>query len=142
MTDINSATGPQTMIEHKLCYISDGFAYFTTLPLEKQWGDDWNDAPYEHNAGCPYNWRGENDSLPEYSVKILAYSSDMTTPDEIGRYSVEQINSGAIAWLSSPAWSEKYHSIHAGASVDEFTKTIHASGGTVYAPVAVSNPDI
>lgn len=37
-----------------LCYIEEPFAYFTTLSLEEQWGDDWNDAPTEHNSGPPY----------------------------------------------------------------------------------------
>lgn len=37
-----------------LCYVDGPWAYFTTQPLAKQWGDDWNDAPYEHNAGEPY----------------------------------------------------------------------------------------
>jgi hypothetical protein len=30
-----------------LCYIDDDYAYFTEQSLDKQWGDDWNDAPYE-----------------------------------------------------------------------------------------------
>lgn len=30
--------------DFKLCYVDDGFAYFTTKPLTEQWGDDWNDA--------------------------------------------------------------------------------------------------
>jgi uncharacterized protein (TIGR02996 family) len=37
-----------------LCYVDGGEAFFTTQPLSEQWGDDWNDAPYEHNAGDPY----------------------------------------------------------------------------------------
>jgi hypothetical protein len=37
-----------------LCYLDENWAYFTTQDLDKQWGDDWNDAPYEHNAGPPY----------------------------------------------------------------------------------------
>ena len=40
--------------EAKLCFVDDNFAYFTTRELSKQWGDDWDDAPYEHNAGYPY----------------------------------------------------------------------------------------
>lgn len=40
--------------EPVLCYVSHPFAYFTTQPVENQWGDDWDDAPYEHNAGSPY----------------------------------------------------------------------------------------
>lgn len=27
--------------------------YFTS-DIENQWGDDWDDRPYEHNAGKPY----------------------------------------------------------------------------------------
>ena len=37
--------------EPVLCYIDQHKrAYFTTQALSKQWGDDWNDAPYEQNA--------------------------------------------------------------------------------------------
>ena len=42
------------MKEPILCYVKGPWAYFTTQPLKKQWGDDWDDAPYEHNAGEPY----------------------------------------------------------------------------------------
>ena len=31
------------------------YAYFTPISLDKQWGDDWNDTPFEHNAGIPYD---------------------------------------------------------------------------------------
>lgn len=41
--------------DFKLCYINGSTAYFTTLSLDDQWGDDWDDAPYEHNAGTPYS---------------------------------------------------------------------------------------
>ena len=44
-----------------LCYVYGPWAYFTSRPLSEQWGDDWNDAPYEHNAGEPYGpcWHNE-----------------------------------------------------------------------------------
>ena len=35
--------------EHEL------YAYFTPIELSKQWGDDFDDAPYEYNAGEPYD---------------------------------------------------------------------------------------
>jgi len=38
-------------------------AYFTSQPIVDQWGDDWGDAPYEHNAGPPYAWRPEPEGL-------------------------------------------------------------------------------
>jgi hypothetical protein len=52
-----------------LCYVNLPWCYFTTKPLDEQWGDDWDDAPYEHNAGEPYGpcWHNE----PEYR-----YSAD------------------------------------------------------------------
>lgn len=43
----------------RLCFVDykrEMRAYFTTQPVQKQWGDDWDDAPYEHNAGPPYPW--------------------------------------------------------------------------------------
>ena len=51
--------------DFKLCYLTDIFAYFTTQELSKQWGDDWDDAPYEHNAGEPYKpcWHNEPNNL-------------------------------------------------------------------------------
>lgn len=48
--------------EPVLCYVCGPWAYFTTRPLADQWGDDWDDAPYEHNAGTPYEWR-ESDGI-------------------------------------------------------------------------------
>ena len=40
--------------EYKLCYVEGQKAWFTDN-FEKQWGDDWNDKPYECNAGEPYD---------------------------------------------------------------------------------------
>lgn len=42
--------------ELALCYVKGDAAYFTTRRLGEQWGDDWSDAPYEHNSGEPYEW--------------------------------------------------------------------------------------
>jgi len=51
----------------KLCYVEKSYddksyeadgtyiLYFTTKDLKDQWGDDWNDTPFEHNAGRPYS---------------------------------------------------------------------------------------
>jgi len=36
-----------------LCYVSGPWAYFTTQALNKQWGDDWDDAPYEQMREDP-----------------------------------------------------------------------------------------
>lgn len=47
-----------------LCYIDGPWAYFTTQNLHKQWGDDWDDRPYECNAGSPYGPCWHNDPGP------------------------------------------------------------------------------
>lgn len=68
----------------KLCYVHHNILYFTDS-FEKQWGDDWDDAPYEHNAGEPYEW--EDDWTPEQNrkhghahIRYIAYQSRRKTP--------------------------------------------------------------
>ena len=122
-----------TDIPGVLCYVSDNFAYFTTQPLDKQWGDDWNDAPYEHNAGRPYEW-DERRGCPEYTITAVAFKSRMETPAEIdgmnSPYSVQAINNGAAVWLFD-RWGSGV-SIPAGATFAEFAKVIREAEGEVY----------
>jgi hypothetical protein len=64
-SDAKQPGSEQTRVERivvpVLCYVDGCWAFFTTKPLSEQWGDDWNDAPYEHNAGRPYGpcWHNE-----------------------------------------------------------------------------------
>ena len=61
---------------YKLCYIDGAWAYFTKKPItgkDKQWGDDWNDAPYDCNASPPY------EDSPGDIVR-LAFRSELQTP--------------------------------------------------------------
>ena len=112
----------------RLCFVLDSFAWFTTLPLTEQWGDDWNDAPYQWNAGEPYGEIGT-------TLTKLAFEVNGDTPDDAPAYSVEQINAGAVPWLRSWPSSETEWSIPAEATPEEFTRIIQEAGGTVYAPV-------
>lgn len=128
--------------EPVLCYIercsSIGLAYFTSR-LEDQWGDDWNDRPYEHNAGPPYEWDQSSKTMP-YAVHRLAFESPHhETPAEAAggnsRYSVEDINRGCVAWLAPSPWGRSAAApIYAGASAWLFRRIIMASGGMVYLP--------
>jgi len=121
------------LVSPRLCYIDGCWAYFTTQPLGKQWGDDWDDAPYEHNAGTPYGPHG--DEGPWEIIKV-AFEADLQTPADFAagnsRYSVEDINQKAVAWLASPSWSKDKISIHAGATVEEFCTAIKSVDGDVY----------
>lgn len=124
----------------QLCYVKYGYAYFTTQPLDKQWGDDWNDAPYEHNAGDPYEPHNEKDGRT-WQIFKLGYEADLQTPeDKAGGnswYSVEQINGGAVAWLAGDEWSNHKVSISAGTTAQEFIQKVKEAGGKVYAEVNI-----
>ena len=116
------------MTQHRLCYVEGVFAYFTNRPLTEQWGDDWNDAPYEHNAGAPYT-QGFG------QVVMLAWIGPFVPPSE-GHYnnpwSVKEINAGATPWLKTV--SGQSFVIMAGVTVDEFCDIVERGGGTIFLP--------
>jgi len=113
-----------------LCYVDgDHWAYFTTQALDKQWGDDWNDVPYEHNAGRPYtgsSW--EIVTILFSSSHQLPGANQMNSP-----YSVEKINADAIPWLKPEKWDAKtVKTIYPGTSIRQFIRLIIDSGGHIY----------
>lgn len=117
-----------------LCYVQEPWAYFTTKPLHKQQGDDWNDAPYEHNAGSPYTPReGEN-----FKIVKLAFEGEFREPSfghSNSPFSVDEINRGAIAWLRTCEGAEPSIVIHAGTPLDEFIRLVKKAGGKVYVEI-------
>jgi len=126
----------------KLCYISGDWAYFTTQDVTEQWGDDWNDAPYEHNAGRPYDFREYNRERGDepWSIFEVALSTNLSTPCEghtNSPYCVQDINRGDVPWLQSNAWSMAGIRIMAGTTFKEFVTIINQAGGTVYVPYAM-----
>ena len=80
----------------KLCYVENGVCYFTPLPLEEQWGDDWGDAPYEHNAGEPY----DDDKITKVIILPKKWMYIKEPKDTNLAYSVEEINKGVVPWLN------------------------------------------
>ena len=122
----------------KLCYVDFPWAYFTTAPLSEQWGDDWNDAPYEHNAGEPYEFHDHDAKTgrKEWHVCKLAFDGDIETPGGVtlnSQWSVQQINAGDSPWLLGGYWSkDETEGLHAGASVQEFTEFVWRHGGRIY----------
>ncbi|MDE6946261.1 MAG: hypothetical protein K2P14_03640 [Anaeroplasmataceae bacterium] len=131
----------------KLCFVEGedysgyGVAYFTDN-LEKQWGDDWDDAPYEHNAETPYHEWSEliedNEDVckrkwkhhPIEIKKIYFELNDYKVPCSgmnNSPYSVQDINNGVVAWL----WNDNFK-LFAGVTMTEFIDTIKANGGKIY----------
>lgn len=122
-----------------LCYVSGDWAYFTTQPLSKQWGDDWDDAPYEHNAEAPYTPHAK--SQGQWDIVKVAFEVMLAQPNEDeymervlnSRYSVQDINDKRIAWLRPSVFSkEGSQPIYAGDTLREFIDKIHLAGGEVY----------
>jgi hypothetical protein len=107
-----------------LCYADEHFAWFA--PSKEVNGDDWDDAPYEHNADPPYDRCG--------CIKV-AYDGWFELPrahQTNSRYSVDDINAGAIAWLRGsgvpvhiPAWTR----------LGDFRRLVAEAHGTVYEAV-------
>lgn len=127
----------------KLCYIDNNKAWFTN-DFEHCWGDDFNDAPYEHNAGEPYDSWGEliEDNEVVHKRKYIEHPITLKTlyfetNDWSERrpcdgyynspYSVEDINKGEVAWLST----DKY-SIQAGTTMKDFIDIIKKHGGKIF----------
>ena len=120
--------------DYKLCYIDGSIAYFTKLPLEKQWGDDWGDCPYEHNAEPPYY------DTYDQIIKVAYDGYNIETPADTAGfnsfYSVEMINSGAVAWLTKKGYGdEKTITIQAGTNLRDFIDKIELMEGKVYVEI-------
>lgn len=130
----------------KLCYICprDRFAWFTSIPLELQWGDDWDDAPYEHNAGDPYSEHKEDGKYVPHDLVKVAWDGPWSTPADLAgsnsSWSVQGINVGCVAWLVPDVWDRKpqVKPVPAGATLLQFIREIEAGGGNVYLPKSIS----
>lgn len=117
-----------------LCYVktNDEYnqdiitCYFTTQKLEDQRGDDWNDCPYQHNAGEPYLAR-ESDQEKWEIKKVVLYNKYETLHDPSWEKSnngicVDDINLKNGWWLESQ--DENLH-IYAETTLEEFREIIN-----------------
>ncbi|MBI2473352.1 hypothetical protein HYV70_02255 [Candidatus Uhrbacteria bacterium] len=115
-----------------LCMVDYGEVFFTTQSLADQRGDDWSSAPYEHNAGDPYEpcWHNRpdqqreapcrcercqkdwnEDGSPKWEITSfciegveLAEPMDLLTRHYI---SVKDVNRGIVPWLTNGVWDEE-----------------------------------
>ena len=116
------------------------YAYFTPLDLEEQWGDDWDDYPYEYNAETPYDSKyeekDEKGNWKEYEIIKVPFYVDswkVYFPKEWGHsenspFCVRDINAGAVAWIYYAGKDGKSSkgsvAIHAGVNPFEFINKI------------------
>ena len=121
----------------KLCYVRDNILYFTDN-FKNQWGDDFDDAPYEHNAGEPYDRKYYHEYDDEWCIKhgcgnikniaFLGYDGyKIKQPcDEHynSPYSVETINKKAVPWL----YCDEAGALFAGATMAEAKRWLKKAG--------------
>ena len=124
-----------------LCYVDEPFAWFTTQALSSQTGDGWHRQHYEHNSGSPYEFieRDREKGLEPWHLIKVAWDGPFVTPcygHTNSPWSVEMINSRAVAWLRVAPWlsSNSNLCIHAGATIQEFCEFIYLGEGTTYLP--------
>jgi len=124
--------------DYKLCYVKDGCAWFTPVPLEKQWGDDWNDVPYEHNASEPYDdTRQPDGTYVKHELVRVMFRGGVDEPCERrgfnSPYSVEGINRGETPWLAS-RYDSHDSGLYAGATVSQFMDYAAKMGAELFLP--------
>ena len=112
------------------------YAFFTEVALADQWGDDWDDAPYEHNAEEPYDHCYQGDERKEHLIiKVPFYVRhdwcDVKLPMDYGcensPFCVRDINAGAVAWVFARSLESKCIdgiAIQAGVNPYEFFERV------------------
>lgn len=136
----SSSTTTERTSEPVLCYVDNNCAWFTTAPIkgrlgEIQWGDDWDDAPYEHNAGEPYEWDILRKHGP-YTLTRIYFEGNYTRPCDYfnnSPWSVYEINQGAAPWLKFGSFkNEPLIVIPAGTTLSEFKRLVRQAGGDIF----------
>ena len=112
------------------------YAFFTEVALADQWGDDWDDAPYEYNAEEPYDDNYEGDERKEHLiVKVPFYVRHdgfyVKMPRDYAYdnspFCVRDINAGAVAWIFARGLESKCIdgiAIQAGVNPYEFFERV------------------
>lgn len=106
----------------KLCYVDVSMKgrlmmFFTIKPYSELLGDDWDDAPYDNNAGYPYCEKGERGmtflvAAPNFSPEDSEDETDYQPMKEwelLNEFSWPGLQFSLYAHLSGAcAWMYKY----------------------------------
>lgn len=113
---------------YQLCFVRGCWAYFANVPPTEVRGDDWDDAPYDCNAGEPYEREGQE-------IVCVAYDGPYEENCQ-ACLSADQINRGEGPWLvdrgygtTYPKWADR---VDAGTTLADFKARITWASGSVY----------
>ena len=97
-------------------------------------GDDWNDAPYEHNAGAPY-------TTEDCKVLRLTFLDEWVSlkepcsPYRSSPHTVEEINREGYPWLGYKSEYQTWKYVFPGTTVREFLQFIKDSPAELVIPL-------
>lgn len=114
------------LLEKKLCLVKENRAYFVE-DFENVTGDDWNDIPYQCNAGNPYK---------EFDATVVYFDGDFTTPADMSGMFITSagiINSleYSIPWI----YHDPQHMLLPGATLKEFIEFVKSFDGKVFVEI-------
>jgi len=117
---------------YRLCYVRPPWAWFTRIPLDRQWGEHWERAPYMRESGLPYSDAADQ-------ILKVGFDGPLLGPEEgehAHPYSVQEINMKLAPWLRTQSYlgGPTIH-IMAGVTLRRFTELVELAGGMVYAPL-------
>ena len=118
-----------------------GKKHFSQTISKNNGGDDWDDRPYECNAEQPYTYWSEliedNEDIlkrkwkdhPIELEELYFETHDWAErkPCDMGRFSVQDINRGAVAWVITDKFC-----IQAGTTMKDFIDIVIKNGGTIW----------
>lgn len=108
--------------------LDGGFAYFSDDP-DAEWGDDWDDSPFQHNAGRPY---GRTD------LRIVPFMSDWLRHDWMVDASVKDMQDGRVPWLAS---GDGTIEVRGRVTLDGFLEALDLSDSLSWRPRLVHKRD-
>ena len=126
----------------QLCLVKGNCAYFSKDKPSDVYGDDWNDAPYEHNAGEPYGFK-----FPYFKVYFSAGLIDQTYMQTNSRYSVNDLNDRDCKhyWLRTDPCNVYINrfsiEIYTGILFSAFVRLVELVGGEIMLPVIMERED-
>jgi hypothetical protein len=131
---------PDWLDAHLLCFVTDDFAWFADRDPREVYGDDWDDAPHDCNAGEPYPNRGWQLVKVAFDGEHEVVTRLNNSPGE-PYLSAKQLNARCSPWLVVNPYGTRrdQHPIWAGCTIRKFAALIALGNGHIYTQTTVAS---